>query len=115
MPQHFVAPPQWEWYIVWYFFLGGIAGGVYALGAILRNTDAAELLLRNDRLDVDELSAILADVRRDGHRAGAVIARLRALLERRNVEMQTMTWSEVVGEVLEVKDGPNQLDVEMDR
>jgi formate-dependent nitrite reductase membrane component NrfD len=33
---HFVAPPQWEWYIVWYFFLGGIAGGVYALGAILR-------------------------------------------------------------------------------
>ena len=29
---HFVAPPQWEWYIVWYFFLGGIAGGLYALG-----------------------------------------------------------------------------------
>src|SRR5438093_9280065 len=36
MIEHFVTPPQWEWYIVWYFFLGGIAGGVYALGAILR-------------------------------------------------------------------------------
>jgi polysulfide reductase chain C len=36
MSQHFVAPPQWEWYIVWYFFLGGLAGGAYALGAILR-------------------------------------------------------------------------------
>ncbi len=36
MPQHFVAPPQWEWYIVWYFFLGGIAGGAYALGTLLR-------------------------------------------------------------------------------
>ena len=36
MPQHFVAPPQWEWYIVWYFFLGGLAGGAYLLGAILR-------------------------------------------------------------------------------
>jgi formate-dependent nitrite reductase membrane component NrfD len=36
MPEHFVAPPQWEWYIVWYFFLGGIAGGAYALGALLR-------------------------------------------------------------------------------
>ena len=36
MPQHFVAPPQWEWYIVWYFFLGGIAGGAYALGVLLR-------------------------------------------------------------------------------
>jgi formate-dependent nitrite reductase membrane component NrfD len=36
VPQHFVAPPQWEWYIVWYFFFGGIAGGAYALGTILR-------------------------------------------------------------------------------
>src|SRR5262245_59299624 len=36
MPEHFVAPPRWEWYIVWYFYLGGIAGGAYALGAILR-------------------------------------------------------------------------------
>ena len=32
MAQHFVAPPQWEWYIVWYFFLGGLAGGAYLLG-----------------------------------------------------------------------------------
>jgi formate-dependent nitrite reductase membrane component NrfD len=36
MTEHFVTPPEWEWYIVWYFFLGGIAGGAYALGAILR-------------------------------------------------------------------------------
>src|SRR5262245_10215315 len=43
MPQHFVAAPQWEWYIVWYFFLGGLAGGAYALGALLR--------LRGDRRD----------------------------------------------------------------
>jgi protein NrfD len=36
MPQHFVAPPQWEWYIVWYFFFGGIAGGAYVIGTLLR-------------------------------------------------------------------------------
>jgi formate-dependent nitrite reductase membrane component NrfD len=36
MPQHFVTPPDWHWYIVWYFFLGGIAGGAYALGTLLR-------------------------------------------------------------------------------
>ena len=36
MPQHFVAPPEWHWYIVWYFFLGGLAGGAYALGVLLR-------------------------------------------------------------------------------
>jgi formate-dependent nitrite reductase membrane component NrfD len=36
MPQHFDAPPQWEWYIVWYFFLGGLAGGAYLIGTLLR-------------------------------------------------------------------------------
>jgi formate-dependent nitrite reductase membrane component NrfD len=36
MPEHFVAPPQWGWYIVGYFFFGGIAGGAYALGTMLR-------------------------------------------------------------------------------
>jgi formate-dependent nitrite reductase membrane component NrfD len=36
MPQHFVAPPQWEWYIVWYFYLGGLAGGAYLIGTLLR-------------------------------------------------------------------------------
>jgi len=36
MPQHFVAPPQWEWYIVWYFFFGGLAGGAYLIGTLLR-------------------------------------------------------------------------------
>ena len=36
MPEHFVAPPDWGWYILGYFFFGGIAGGAYALGTMLR-------------------------------------------------------------------------------
>jgi formate-dependent nitrite reductase membrane component NrfD len=36
MAEHFVQPPQWEWYIVWYFFLGGLTGGTYALATMLR-------------------------------------------------------------------------------
>src|SRR5262249_45529646 len=36
MTEHFVAPPQWQWYIVWYFFLGGLAGGAYLIGTLLR-------------------------------------------------------------------------------
>ena len=36
MAQHFVQPPRWEWYIVSYFFLAGLAGGSYALGTMLR-------------------------------------------------------------------------------
>ncbi|HEV8535011.1 MAG TPA: NrfD/PsrC family molybdoenzyme membrane anchor subunit [Candidatus Limnocylindria bacterium] len=34
--EHFVAAPQWEWWILGYFFFGGISGGSYALGTLLR-------------------------------------------------------------------------------
>ena len=34
--EHFVQPPHWEWWILGYFFLGGLAGGSYALGTLLR-------------------------------------------------------------------------------
>ena len=36
MPEHFVTPPDWHWYIIWYFFLGGLAGGAYTLGTLFR-------------------------------------------------------------------------------
>jgi len=36
MAEHFVKPPQWEWYILAYFFLGGLTGGIYALATMLR-------------------------------------------------------------------------------
>ena len=36
MPRHFVTPPEWHWYIVWYFFLGGIASGAVVVdGTVL--------------------------------------------------------------------------------
>jgi two-component system sensor kinase FixL len=54
------------------------------LGAILRNTEAAELFLEHDPPDLDELRAIMADIRHDDQRAGGVIDRLRALLKRRS-------------------------------
>jgi protein NrfD len=31
----FTAPPHWEWLIVLYFFLGGLAGGCYFLAAMI--------------------------------------------------------------------------------
>lgn len=31
----FVAHPDWEWWIVVYFFLGGIAAGAYAVGTLI--------------------------------------------------------------------------------
>lgn len=34
--EHFAAAPQWGWWILGYFFFGGLAGGSYALGTLLR-------------------------------------------------------------------------------
>ena len=41
------------------------------LGAILRNAEAAELFLQDPSPDLDEVRAILADIRKDDQRAGA--------------------------------------------
>jgi formate-dependent nitrite reductase membrane component NrfD len=32
----FTASPHWEWYIILYFFIGGIAGGCFLLAALLQ-------------------------------------------------------------------------------
>jgi formate-dependent nitrite reductase membrane component NrfD len=34
--EHFVRAPQWQWYILGYFFFAGLTGGCYALAALLR-------------------------------------------------------------------------------
>jgi formate-dependent nitrite reductase membrane component NrfD len=34
--QHFVGNPEWTWYILFYFFLAGLAGGCYFLATLLR-------------------------------------------------------------------------------
>jgi formate-dependent nitrite reductase membrane component NrfD len=34
--EHFVRAPQWEWFILGYFFFAGLTGGSYAIATILR-------------------------------------------------------------------------------
>jgi formate-dependent nitrite reductase membrane component NrfD len=34
--EHFVRAPQWQWYILGYFFFAGLTGGCYALATLLR-------------------------------------------------------------------------------
>jgi two-component system, LuxR family, sensor kinase FixL len=69
------------------------------LGAILRNTEAAELFLQHESPDLDELRAILADIRQDDQRAGEVIERLRALLKRRVFEPRALQLNELLASV----------------
>lgn len=34
-PGRIVASPEWGWWVVWYFFFGGIAAGAYFIGALI--------------------------------------------------------------------------------
>ena len=70
------------------------------LGAILRNAEAAELFLQHPSPDLEEVRAILADIRKDDQRAGQVIDRMRALMKRREVKHTLLDISELVDEVV---------------
>jgi two-component system sensor kinase FixL len=70
------------------------------LGAILRNAEAAELFLKEEVPNLEEVRAIISDIRKDDQRAGNVIDRLRALLKRRDIESQPLVVAELLAEVL---------------
>jgi two-component system, LuxR family, sensor kinase FixL len=70
------------------------------LGMILLNAQAAELFLQSERPDLDELRAIVTDIRKDDQRAVGVINRLRALLTRGEFEPCPVSLGELVGEVV---------------
>jgi PAS domain S-box-containing protein len=69
------------------------------LGAILRNAEAAELFIRHESPDLNEIRAILADIRKDDQRASAVINRMRALLKGQSLDTRPIEVDELVGEV----------------
>ena len=35
--EHFVRAPEWTWYVLFYFFLAGLAGGSYFIATLLRH------------------------------------------------------------------------------
>jgi PAS domain-containing protein len=70
------------------------------LGAILRNTEAAELFLQEPSPDLEELRAILADIRSDDQRARAVIDRMRSMLKRREMEHSLLDLNVLADEVI---------------
>ena len=75
------------------------------LGAILRNAEAAKIMLGEPSPDLEELRAIVEDILRDDHRAGDVIDRLRSLLKRGRLNPQPVHLGELLGEVLSLLRG----------
>jgi two-component system, LuxR family, sensor kinase FixL len=70
------------------------------LGAILRNAEAAELFMQDPSPDLDEIGAILADIKKDDQRAGSVIGRMRRLLKRQNLDKRPVNVDELVADVV---------------
>jgi signal transduction histidine kinase len=70
------------------------------LGAILSNTEAAEMFLTADPPALDEVRDILADIRKDDQRAGEVIRRMGNLLRKHDLAPKSIEINEAVEEVL---------------
>ncbi|MFG3593760.1 ABC transporter substrate binding protein [Bradyrhizobium sp. RDI18] len=71
------------------------------LGAILTNTETAELILNSPSPNLSEVKEILADIRRDDIRASEVIHRLRSLLRRVPFEDKVIDLNDTVRKVFE--------------
>jgi two-component system, LuxR family, sensor kinase FixL len=87
--------------------LGELAGSMahelnQPLGAIQSNAEAAEILLKKHPPDLDELGAILSDIRQDGWRASEVINRMRSLLKKGAAKLEPLDINEVVESVLKL-------------
>jgi two-component system sensor kinase FixL len=70
------------------------------LGAILRNAEAAGMMLQAGSPDIEELKAIVTDIQRDDRRARDVIDRHRAMLRRREAETQPVATDSLVQDVI---------------
>lgn len=70
------------------------------LGAILRNAEAGELLLKQEPPDLAEVQAILADIQQDNRRAAAVIEHMRSLLKRRHPELEALSLNDLIHQVV---------------
>ena len=72
------------------------------LGAILNNAGAAEMLLKRDPPDIAQVQDILADIRKDDERAGAIIGHLRGFLRDGNLPLQDVDINRAVVDVLQI-------------
>jgi two-component system, LuxR family, sensor kinase FixL len=87
--------------------LGEISGSLahelnQPLCAMLVNTDSAELHLQSPSPNLHEVRAILADIHKDGLRAGEIIHGMRTFLQRKELDMQPLQVGQLAGEAVKL-------------
>jgi signal transduction histidine kinase len=71
------------------------------LGAILRNSEAAALLLKSGDPDLTELREIVDDIRKDDKRAAEIIGRVKSLLQTHEHNEERIDLNDVARETVE--------------
>jgi C4-dicarboxylate-specific signal transduction histidine kinase len=72
------------------------------LAAVIANAEACLGWLGRESPDLNEAHAAIERIVRDGHRAGEVIRRVRALIKRTDTQMTPLDVNEVVSEVISI-------------
>lgn len=72
------------------------------LAAILANAEAAQMMLRHEHVDVEEVKQICDDIVSQDQRAAAVIRRLGALFKRGEVQIQRVDLNALIIEALDL-------------
>jgi PAS domain S-box-containing protein len=78
------------------------------LGAIITNADAGLSWLAGDSPNLEETSQAIRRISRDGKRASAVVARMRALFKKAPTASERLDINEVIQEVLTLSQGEIQ-------
>jgi signal transduction histidine kinase len=71
------------------------------LGSILTNTETAELILKSQSPDLDEVREILTEIKRDDLRANEVLRRLRSFVKRTPFEIRDIDLNALMREVFD--------------
>lgn len=69
------------------------------LAAILSNAQAAQRFLAKENVDLEEIRQIIADIVRDGARAGEIISRLRAVVGNARPKMERVDLKDALQEI----------------
>jgi signal transduction histidine kinase len=72
------------------------------LGAILTNTEAAQVLLNSPTPDLREVREILSDIHRDDQRVSEVILRLRSLLKKAPFELKDLDLNDLAADTADL-------------
>jgi signal transduction histidine kinase len=87
--------------------MGGLAASIahelnQPLGAIYNNAGAAQILIKADPPNLNEVAAILDDIKLDDKRASEVLVRIRNMLRKTAANVEEFDLNEAIGETMKL-------------